>query len=896
VPLPGASGKLESDLGGEVDGGNGGARLGLAVQYAVTRVLAESSTLAQATPRLLEALCLSLGWQLGEIWKLDRDDSALRLVDAWTSEELAAPEFAMASSDMAVRFGEGLSGRVLGTGSPAWIKDVARNSSYPRAELALKAGLRAAVAFPIPQGGGVGGVMEFLSSNIGQPDKDLLNLMAAIGSQVGQFMGRKEVEQAVLDSEALKTAMLESALDCVITMDHEGRIMEFNTAAERTFGYERNDAIGQELAELIIPPSLRERHREGLRRLAEGGGQSSILGKRLELTGMRADGSEFPVEITVTGVELPGRPAMFTGFVRDITERKRAEEANRRLGDIVESSDDSIISCSIDGTILSWNTGATRLYGYTAEEIFGKDASILVPPDRPDELPEILRRLSRGERIEHFETVRMRKDGSRAHVSLTISPIRDPSGEVIACSAIGRDITERKRAEEEIAFLAYHDRLTGLPNRAMFEEIAAMAMARARRHDLAIAVLYLDLDNFKLVNDSLGHAAGDELLRQVGERIRNASRQTDLVARLGGDEFLVLLPDLSPTAVGESPESAQMAAEAVAGRIRDALRLPFQIAEAELYASTSIGISIFPIDAEDSRTLLKNADAAMYQSKKAGPAGYVFFGSANAGTETKLALVTRLRKAVEHRHWVLHYQPVVDLLDGDMVGVEALLRWNDPDRGLIAPGEFIPLAEEMGMIEPIGEWLYKEIFRQSLEWSNEGIELGIGFNLSPRQLWHPEFAERLVERVASSGVDPSRLLIEITETAAMADADRTLQILSSLRSSGFRFAIDDFGTGFSSLSRLRDLPVDVLKIDASFVQHVPEYESAATLVRAIIQLAQSLGKTPVAEGIETEAQLRFLIEEGCAVGQGFLFGRPIAARDIPDLVSRGFGERLRLSA
>jgi diguanylate cyclase (GGDEF)-like protein/PAS domain S-box-containing protein len=612
-----------------------------------------------------------------------------------------------------------------------------------------------------------------LSAAVTEPNQDLLNLMDAIGSQIGQFIGRKEVEQAVLDSEALKTAMFESALDCVITMDHEGRIMEFNTAAERTFGYQRNEVIGVELAEIIIPPSLRERHREGLRRLAEGG-KSEILGKRLELSAMRADGSEFPVELTVTGVELPGRPPMYTGFVRDIT--------------------------------------------------------------------------------------------------------------------------DRRRAEEQIAFLAYHDRLTGLPNRAMFEEIAEMAMARARRHDLAIAVLYLDLDNFKMVNDSLGHAAGDELLRQVAGRLRDASRETDLVARLGGDEFLVLLPDLSPTAAADTAESAQTAAEAVAGRIRDALRRPFLIAEAELYISTSIGISVFPIDAEDARTLLKNADAAMYQSKKAGPAGYVFFGSATSGPEPKLSLVTRLRKAVEERHWVLHYQPVVDLIDGDMVGVEALLRWNDPNRGLIGPGEFIPLAEEMGMIEPIGEWLYGEILRQSLEWTDQGIEIGISFNLSPRQLWHPEFAERLMGRVSSSGVDAARLLIEITESAAMADPDRTLQILTSLRAKGFRFAIDDFGTGFSSLGRLRDLPVDVLKIDASFVHHVPEDQSAATLVRAIVQLAQSLGKTPVAEGIETEAQLRFLVEEGCRVGQGFLFGRPIAARDIPDLARRGFGERLRLSA
>ncbi|HEV8421212.1 MAG TPA: EAL domain-containing protein [Actinomycetota bacterium] len=876
----------------EVNGGTR-ARLGLTVQYAVTRVLADSATLAQATPRLLEAICRSLRWQLGEIWRVDREAQVLRLVDAWSTEGLDVPEFALASSDMTFRRGEGLAGRVWSSGAPAWIPDVTDDPNFPRAQLAKNYGFHTAVAFPILQGGAVAGVMEFLSEDIREPNEDLMNLMTAIGLQIGQFMGRKDVEQAVLDSEALKTAMLESALDCVITMDTQGRVLEFNTAAESTFGYERSEAIGKELADLIIPPSLRARHREGLRRLAEGG-RSEILGKRLELTGMRADGSEFPVELTVTGVELPGRPPMFTGFVRDITDRRHAEEASRRLGDIVESTDDSIISTSLDGTILSWNPGAARMYGHTADEIVGRNASLLIPPDRPDELPAIMRRLARGERIEHFETVRSRKDGALLHVSLSISPIRDQHGKVIACSAIGRDISERKRIEEQIAFLAYHDRLTGLPNRAMFEEIAEMGLARARRHDLAIAVLYLDLDNFKMVNDSLGHAAGDDLLRQVAARLTEASRETDLVARLGGDEFLVLLTDLPqiPTGSHEGAENAQLAAETVAARIHEALRQPFVVANAELFVSTSIGISIFPLDAEDSRTLLKNADAAMYQSKKRGPAGSGLFGGAIPGTSTTLGLAARLRKAIDESQWVLLYQPVVDLVSGDVIEVEALLRWKDPKRGLVLPGEFIHLAEEMGYMEAIGEWLYTEIFRQSVEWAHHGIDLRVSFNLSPRQLWHPEFPRRLLERIAASGVNPSRLVIELTESAAMTDPDRTHQILTRLTASGLRFAIDDFGTGTFSISRLRRMPVDVVKIDAAFVRDTPSDDDASSLVRAIIHLARTLGKSPLAEGIETEPQRRFLVEEGCRMGQGHLFSPPIEPKQIPALVRKGFARRL----
>lgn len=882
----------------EVNGGTR-ARTELTVQYAVTKVLAESATLAQATPRLLEAICRALRWHLGEVWRVDRRAGVLRLVDAWAAELTDLPELAIAASEMTFLPGESLSGQVWATGAPAWIADVTGDPDFPRAQLAKNCGLHSAIAFPILQAGAVAGVMEFLSEDIGEPNEDLMSLMAAIGSQIGQFMGRKDVEQAVLDSEALKTAMFDSALDCVITMDLQGKIVEFNPAAERTFGYERSDAVGKELVELIIPPSMRQRHREGLKRLAETG-ETEILGKRLELTGMRSDGSEFPVELTVIAVEVPGRPALFTGFIRDITDRRRAEEARRRLADIVESSDDSIVSTSLDGTILSWNPGAARMYGYTAEEIVGRNMSVLVPPDRPDEVPEIMRQLERGERIEHFETVRSRKDGMVVHVSLTISPIRDASGKVIACSAIGRDISERKRVEEQIAFLAYHDRLTGLPNRTMFEEIAEMALARARRYNQAVAVLYLDLDNFKMVNDSLGHAAGDDLLRQIADRLVETSRETDLIARLGGDEFLVLLADLQLMATAgngsDNSENAHAAAEAVATRIHDAFRKPFVVADAELFISTSIGISIFPLDAEDARTLLKNADAAMYQSKDAGPGRYVLFGAGAWGAEGRLALVTRLRQAVEHRQWVLHYQPVVELVTGEVLAVEALLRWKDPDDGLVPPRDFVHLAEELGLIESIGEWLYTEVFRQVTEWRREGVKVGISFNLSTRQLWHPEFSERLLDRIMAAGVDPSSLLIEITESAAMTDPDRTQDILAGLRAKGLRFAIDDFGTGFSSLSRLKDLPAEVLKIDSSFVHGVVNDPGAATLVRAAIQLAHNMGKIPLAEGIETDEQRRFVVDAGCRIGQGYFFGEPVGSEEIPALIRRGFRTHIEAPA
>ncbi len=446
------------------------------------------------------------------------------------------------------------------------------------------------------------------------------------------------------------------------------------------------------------------------------------------------------------------------------------------------------------------------------------------------------------------------------------------------------DITEQKQAEEQVAFIAYHDALTELPNRAMFEELLELALARARRHDTAVAVIIMDLDDFKLVNDSLGHEAGDELLRQLAWRLREATRETDLVARQGGDEFLLLLADLdhaSSTPFPEGTSGAMLVAESVVTRIQEALQNPFELQGTEVYVTASIGISLFPQDAEDATALLRNADAAMYQSKKTAPGGYVVHTKQDEDALGKLSLTTRLRKAVEHRHWVLHYQPVVNLASGQMVGVEALLRWADPNGGLVPPGEFIPLAEEMGLIEVIGDWVMEELARQDAEWREAGLSIrDISFNLSPRQLWQPDVSDRIVSRFDAHGVDPTRVVVEITESAAMTDPDRTQRILWDLHARGLRLAIDDFGTGYSSLSRLKHMPVDILKVDRSFVRDVASDPQAGSMVRAIIQLADGLGMLPLAEGIETEEEWRFLVANSCPLGQGYHFSKPIPAQEI----------------
>jgi diguanylate cyclase (GGDEF)-like protein/PAS domain S-box-containing protein len=457
--------------------------------------------------------------------------------------------------------------------------------------------------------------------------------------------------------------------------------------------------------------------------------------------------------------------------------------------------------------------------------------------------------------------------------------VRDERGEPAFIEGVMLDITDRKNAEEQAAFLAYHDKLTGLPNKAMFEELLELSIARARRHDLAVCVITTDLDDFKLVNDSLGHERGNELLGKLAERLREATRETDLVARPGGDEFLLLLSDLER---GGTPGAGDpvLAAEAVASRVREALNEPFDLDGTEVYVTASIGIALFPNHAGDANELLRISDAAMYQSKRAAPGGYVVYSDKTDDALGRLSLSTRLRKAVEHENWELHYQPIVDLGDGTMVGVEALIRWNDPGGGLVPPGEFIPLAEEMGLIEAIGDWVVEELARQDAAWRAEGLDVEMSFNLSPRQLWRPDIATRILSRLAANNVDPTKTIVEVTESTAMTDPDRTLRILWDLHSRGLRLAIDDFGTGYSSLSRLKHMPVDILKIDRSFVRDVHADEQAGNMVKAIIQLADGLGMTPLAEGIETEREWQFLLESGCRLGQGFFFCRPIPAADI----------------
>jgi diguanylate cyclase (GGDEF)-like protein len=452
--------------------------------------------------------------------------------------------------------------------------------------------------------------------------------------------------------------------------------------------------------------------------------------------------------------------------------------------------------------------------------------------------------------------------------------------ELDAAKAAVEDLQRRLDAERERGLeLAFRDPLTGLPNRRLLEEHLTLALARGRRAGTAVALIHIDMDAFRLVNDSLGYVAGNRVLAAVAARLGEATRATDLLARPGGDEYLLLLADIP---AGE----ARPVAEQAAARVVEALREPFDLDGTEFDLECSMGIALFPEDADDPQALLEHADAAVFRAKQVARGGWAPFERREPGVRReRLQGSTRLRRALANDEFQLHYQPIFDVQRGALTGVEALLRWHDPERGNVPPNEFIPLAEETGLIEAIGDWVVRAVCRQQAAWARKGYTPQISFNVSPRQLRRLDFADRVAGHLRDTGADPTKLTAELTESATMEDPAESEAILRALHRLGLQLALDDFGSGYSSLSRLREMPVATLKIDRAFMREVPANREATACLSAILSLSFALGRTAVAEGVETEEQRRFLAEAGCPLAQGFLLARPLPPEGVEELLA-----------
>jgi diguanylate cyclase (GGDEF)-like protein len=473
----------------------------------------------------------------------------------------------------------------------------------------------------------------------------------------------------------------------------------------------------------------------------------------------------------------------------------------------------------------------------------------------------------------------LRRDGSEVLVSWKMKVLTE-GGHATGLLCSGIDVTERRKAQDQIVHMAYHDSLTGLPNRALLRESLDTALARARRHGHGVALLYLDLDDFKLVNDGLGHAAGDELLRAVALRLRERLRAEDVLAREGGDEFLVLLADLD-----EAPEQR---VAGLAELLVDALRPPFAIGGTEFEINGSVGVSLFPRDASDGEGLLAHADAAMYEAKAAGRGQVRLFSGSRTLSPERLGMGRRLRRAMEDGELVLHWQPIVDLRDGTPMGAEALVRWEDPDHGLRAAGDFVPEMAAAGLLEQLDEWVAGALATQRLAWRAEGLDPFVGFNLGARSL-DVHRIERIITRLSEGGLGLDRVTVEISESDALRDDGATEAALRRLHGAGLTLALDDFGVAYSSLSRLRDLPTEWIKVDRSFLVGVPHDTRATRVLDAILQLLDALGSRVIVEGVEDEQQLAHLRARGCTAGQGYLLGMPVPAAELTGFrpVARG---------
>jgi diguanylate cyclase (GGDEF)-like protein/PAS domain S-box-containing protein len=779
--------------------------------------------------------------------------------------------------------------------------------------------------------------------------------------------------------------LLEAAPDAILGVDRSGAIALANLRVEELFGYARGELVGEAI-EMLVPPEARERH-QGQREGYQGAPRVRAMGEGQELRGRRKDGTEFPVEISLSplsangdvfvmaivrdvserkeaeaelrmtkdrleeaqrlarlgswewdianekviwsdelfriyGLEpgeieptyerflervhpddrdavddrnrkafadhrpfedvkrarrpdgseflmrtqgevvedADGNPIRMLGICEDVTIEKRAEEAQAMLASVVHSSDDAIITRGLDGQVTSWNPGAEQLYGYEEQEMVGREWGTLIPEDTRSAEDDAVRRAIAGERVEHYETRRRRKDGSLIDVSVTVSPLRDAEGAVIGIATIARDITERKRFEAQLKHLANNDPLTGLYNRYRFEEELAEELAAGERYGGAGAVLVLDLDNFKYVNDGFGHGAGDEVLRGMAELLRGRLRRSDVLARLGGDEFAILLHGADE---GHARSVAQVLLEQVRAYTPQVEGQPVRM-------TASIGVTLIDQGASNPGDLMADADRAMYDAKESGRDRVTFLDAEdrNSGPGGGRGWEHRIRTALDEDRFELHLQPIVELASGEVTQGELLVRMRGDD-GLIPPHAFLGDAERLGLIHAIDGW----VVGQAIELLALQPDISLEVNLSGRSTGDEQILRLIRGELEQSGVAPERLIFEITETAAIASIDQARRFAEALRDLGCRFALDDFGAGFGSFYYLKHIPVDFLKIDGDFVRS-PRSQADDLVVESIVHMAKGLGKQTIAEFVEDEGTLEALRAQGVDYAQGFHVGRP----------------------
>jgi diguanylate cyclase (GGDEF)-like protein/PAS domain S-box-containing protein len=887
----------------------------LALEHRVSSCIAVSSESTPVVEEVIRAICESQRWSWGSYFSLDHLAGTLTVDSAWANpNELSAATIASMRA-WTVAPGNGIAGRVWQSGQPIWVADPGSDPHAIAAGVAEAAGFTSGFAFACRAGGRTVGVLQFFGRDTRAPDPRLLSAMRMIGDQLGQYLRRRRTDEKL----RFQAMLLDTVGDAVMASDLDETILYWNAAAERLYGWTIAEAKLHTMLDMVRPAS--DAHSSGAMREVAAG---RIW--RGEKVGHRRDGTTFPAQLTLAPVQDAGGVVIgVVGISRDISESKHAEQlirdsarqqqrvaafsqralANTRLDTLLEDAIGAVVDglavpyCrilrpSVDGKHLVLHAGqgfadgranrhGTDNDGATAEvHAFRTLESVVV--DDYAKAPAFARYPIPG------------LDAVRSGASVIIGGGSAPFG-VLAVNAtqvahFGPDsmhflrsiantlatAIDRIAAEEMVAHLAQFDALTGLPNRNLFRDRLASTLGHAHRNAWHVGVMFVDLDRFKDVNDTHGHVMGDYVLAMVAERLRGCVRSGDTIGRLGGDEFAIVLANLA------RDDDANL----VAQQIVEALALPFVSDGHDVSITASVGISVFPVDGDDTETLLKNADAAMYLAKQQGRNGFHFYTEElNARVTRRIEIESEMRRAIANDEFVLHYQPELSATTGRIVGVEALIRWQHPVRGLLAPAEFIAAAEESGLIVPIGRWVAGNACAQAARWHRLGhAGLFVAINVSPLEIRRGNIVESIREALAQSGLDPRLLELELTETLVMDGAESFIRALHALKQTGTSIAIDDFGTGYSSLSYLKRFPIDKVKIDRMFIRDIANEGDDAAIVQAIVAMSHHLKLKVTAEGVETIEQAAFLRRCHCDILQGYLFGAPMTVAQMDVLLAR----------
>ncbi len=891
-----------------------------AVQFAVTRALADAATFKEAAAQLLQVICEKFGWEIGELWLIDLEDDTMCLLEWWETPAIAPSRFVEVARKSAVSPRGGLPGRLVETGQALWLPDVTADPAFRRPREAEMIGLHGSFAFPIFVNGGITHMMAFYSRLTRRPDEEMIDMMLIVGSQMGQFIERKHTEQALIKSEQRFRSLTGLSSDWYWEQDKDFRFTVMSEGVGRVGGMIPEHLIGKTRRELpidldSIDKDAWEGHSEVLR------SHQPFFNFEYRILG--EDGRWY--WYSVSGEPQFDENGVFKGYRgvgKEISERKQAEALNVGQAKVLEMiAAGAALSDVLASLVLVMESQSEGLHGAVLLlDSDGRHVHVGAAPSLPDAYLAALEGESIGPAAGSCGTAMYRRErvvatdiahdplwtgyreaalqyGLRACWSTPIlsqqgvvlgtfgmyyREVREPQPDELRLADIAARIAgiaiERKQAEERISYMAHHDALTGLPNRVLLHDRLTQAIAQAQRMDKTVGVMFIDLDDFKHINDSLGHQVGDHLLQMVAARLQICVRKGDSLARLGGDEFVLILPGLVD----------DHAAAAVAAKILEELKTAFYVGGHELHVGGSIGISLYPTDGEDADTLMRAADTAMYHAKAKGRGNYQFFTqSLNTAAQHRLIIANQLRQALVRSEFSLHFQPQVDIVNGKMFSAEALLRWRQPERGFIPPNEFISIAEETGLILPIGEWVLRAACAELRRWRDAGhADMCIAVNLSARQLLQPGFAGIVAAILDEAGLPPEALDLEITESILMHPSEDNLGPLTQLSDMGVQLSVDDFGTGYSSLSYLKRFPIDALKIDQSFVRGIGQEMNDAAITNAIIAMAHSLNLKVIAEGVETAEQAAFLRAHHCMLAQGYYYSRPVPAEVFVELLRR----------